>query len=140
MTSWAIVEYFLRPKPAYFTIKRELASFSVGMTRKEHKKFNDARTAVNFTIRTEIQVWGTNSTLEPLNATLEIAAFDLESDWTNKQEFKVTLAANASTELWTGDLPGQPVRTKASEVPRTIIISARLLSNDGRVLARYANW
>jgi len=140
VTSWAIADYFLRPKPAYFSIKRELAPLVVGMTRKEHKDFADARTATNFTIRTEIQLWGANSTLEPVRVTLEIAVFDLHSDWTEKHTHKVELPPNASTELWTGPLPGQAVRTKASEVPRTLVVSARLLSEDGRVLARYANW
>jgi len=37
-------------------------------------------------------------------------------------------------------LPGQPTRTKASEVPRVIVVLARLLDDDGIVLARCSNW
>ncbi|TFK55470.1 glycoside hydrolase family 2 protein [Heliocybe sulcata] len=139
VTSWAIVDYFLRPKPAYFTIARELRPFTVGMTRKEVKTFANERSAAFFTIETVLEVWGTNSTLSEKKATLEVTAFDLHSDWTETWSKEVILAANSSTELYKGELPGQPKRTKVSEVPKTIIISARLLDN-GTVLGRYSNW
>ncbi|KAI0089166.1 glycoside hydrolase family 2 protein [Irpex rosettiformis] len=141
VTSWAIVDYFLRPKPAYFTIKRELRPFTVGMTRKEKKTFPDELSAASFIIETVLNVWGTNSTLQEKQATLEVAAFDLHSEWTEKWTKDVVLAPNAATELYSGELPGQPKRTKGSEVPKTIIVSARLLDvNSGAVLGRYSNW
>ena len=140
MTSWAIVDYFLRPKPAYFAIKRELRPFTVGMTRKEKKTFADDLTAAFFTIENVLEIWGTNSTLVEKTATLEVIAFDLHSDWRQKFIQAVTLAPNSSTELYVGELPGQPTRTKLSEVPMTIVVSARLLDGSGTVLARYSNW
>ncbi|KAF4620078.1 hypothetical protein D9613_005220 [Agrocybe pediades] len=139
VTSWAIVDYFLRPKPAYFTIARELRPFTVGMTRKDKQMFADDRSAADFTIETMLEIWGTNSTLEDKKVTLEVTSFDLESDWTDKWSKEVVLAANASTELFKGKVPGQPDRKKLSDVPKTIVVSARLL--DGQtVLGRYANW
>ena len=139
VTSWAIVDYFLRPKPAFYTVARELRPFTVGMTRKEKKTFVDDRSAANFTIETILEIWGTNSTLSDKEVTLEVTSFDLESDWTDKWNKKVNLNANASTELFSGKLPGQPDREKASDLPRVIIVSARLL--DGQtVLGRYSNW
>ena len=73
--------------------------------------------------------------------TLVIEAFDLhDKTFSWKEEHKVTLGANRSTELWQGRVPGQEIRTKLSQAPRTIIISARILSQYGKVLARYANW
>ena len=140
MTSWAIVDYFLRPKPAYFTIARELRTHTVGMTRKDVKTFPDELSAATFEIRTQLAVWGTNSTLAPTRATLEVTVYDLDTAWTDRFEQPVELAPNAATELWAGDLPGQPVRTKASEVPKTIVVQARLLDGKGAVLARYSNW
>ncbi|CAL1701079.1 unnamed protein product [Somion occarium] len=140
VTSWAIVDYFLRPKPAYFTIKRELKPFTVGMTRKEKKTFPDELSAAVFTIETVLEVWGTNSTLSEKQATLEVTSFDLHSDWTDTWTKNIVLAPNSSTELFKGDLPGQPKRTKLSEIPKTIIVSARLLDKSGKVLGRYSNW
>ena len=52
----------------------------------------------------------------------------------------VVLAPNASTELWRGAVPGQPVRTRESQVPEPIVVSARLLDADGVVLGRCSNW
>ncbi|KAL4075886.1 glycoside hydrolase family 2 protein [Scleroderma citrinum] len=140
VTSWAIVDYFLRPKPAYFAIARELKPFTVGMTRKEEKTYTDEMSAASFTIETILEVWGTNSSLTVKKAKLELSLFELDSSWSDKYTMNVVLAPNSSTELFFGQLPGQPVRTKLNEVPRTIIASACLLDDTGCILSRSSNW
>ena len=141
MTSWSIVDYFLRPKPAYFAIARELRPYTVGMTRKDHKKYANERTSAHFTITSQLEIWGTNGTLAKKHAILQVTSFDLERpEWSDRWEMDVTLAPNASTELWKGHVPGQRARTRESEVPKTIIVSARLLDEDGAILGRYSNW
>jgi len=143
VTSWAIVDHFLRPKPAYFTIARELRPFTVGMARTAKKTFRDDRSAAFFTIEHTLEIWGTNSTLDDREVYLDVVAFDLgDGDWrggVDKQ--KVVLKRNSATELFKGPLPGQPTRTKESEVPKPIVVSARLLDvESGEVLGRYSNW
>lgn len=141
MTSWSIIDYFLRPKPAYFAIARELRPYTVGITRKDYKEYANERTLAHFTITSKLEIWGTNSTLEMKRATLQGTSFDLERpDWSDQWERNVTLAHNASTELWRGKVPGQPVRTRESQVPKAIVVSARLLDEDGTILGRYSNW
>jgi beta-mannosidase len=141
VTSWSIVDYFLRPKPAYFAIARELRLYTVGMTRKDVKEYADERTLAHFTITSQLEIWGINGTLEKKHATLQVTSFDLERPgWSKRWEMGVTLAPNSSTELWKGLVPGQPVRTRESQVPKTIIVSARLLGEDRVVLGRYSNW
>lgn len=110
------------------------------MTRKEHQTFNDDRTAAFFKIETILEIWGTNSTLGEKKAKLELTAFDLHSNWKESWSKEVVLASNSSTELYKGAAPGLPVRTKKSEVPRTIILSARLLGDNDEVLGRCSNW
>ena len=139
MTSWAIVDYFLRPKPAFFAVARELRPFTVGMTRKDKQRFANDRSAADFSIEAILEIWGTNSTLSDKKVTLEVTSFDLESDWTDKWEKEVVLAANSSTELFKGAVAGQPVRTKLSDLAKAIIISARILDGE-TVLGRYSNW
>jgi beta-mannosidase len=139
-TSWAIVDYFLRPKPAYFAIARELRPYTVGMTRKEEKNFKDDCSTAFFTIDTILEIWGTNSSLSDKTATLDVSSFDLESDWSDRWSKEVKLLPNSSTELFKGHLPGQPTRTRDSEVRNVIVVSARLLDETGAVLARYSNW
>ncbi len=109
------------------------------MTRKDKKTFSDDRSAADFTIETLLEIWATNSTLADKKVTLEITSFDLESDWTDQWTKEVVLAANSSTELFKGDVPGQPIRTKMSDVPKVIVISARVLDSQ-TVLGRYSNW
>ncbi|KAJ6599110.1 glycoside hydrolase family 2 protein [Mycena vulgaris] len=141
VTSWSIVDYFLRPKPAYFTIARELRPFTVGMTRKETQTFPNELSSAQFTIETTLEIWGANSTLSDKKATLEVTSFDLHSDcWRDKWSEEIVLKANSSTELHKGVLPGQSIRTKNSQTPKAIIVSARLLGDNGEVLARYSNW
>ncbi|KAH9999898.1 beta-mannosidase [Russula vinacea] len=141
VTSWSIIDYFLRPKPAYFAIARELRPYTVGITRKEYKEYANERTLAHFTITSQLEIWGTNSALEPRRATLQVTSFDLErADWSDQWEINVILAPNASTELWRGKVPGQPVRTRESQAPKAIIVSARLLDKNGTILARYSNW
>jgi len=110
------------------------------MTRKEKKTFRDDRSVAFFTVHTTLEIWGTNSTLLEKKVTLEVISFDLDSDWRGRWSKKVTLAANSSTELFTGALSGQPTRTKDSQVPKAIVVSARILDDDNSVLARYSNW
>lgn len=140
VTSWAIVDYFLRPKPAYFTIARELRPFTVGMTRKDHQEFANERSAAEFSIQTKLEIWGTNRTLTEKRALLEVTSFDLHSDWRDKWSKEVLLFPNSSTELHKGNLAGQPTRRKKSEIPKVIIVSARLLDDNGDVLGRHSNW
>ena len=143
VTSWAIVDCFLRPKPAYFAIARELRLFTVGMTRTSKKTFRDDRSAAFFTIEYTLEIWGTNSTLDDKEVYLDVVAFDLEhEDWRGGVEKrKVVLKSNSATELFKGPFPGQPTKTKESEVPKPIVVSARLLDvESGDVLGRYSNW
>lgn len=139
-TSWAIADYFLRPKPAFYTIARELRPFTVGMTRKEITTYANDLSAASLTIDTLLEIWGTNSTLVEKTLTLQVTSFDLDSDWTESWSKEVVLAPNSATELFKGDLPGQPQRKSQSQVPKAIIVSARLLDEQGQVLGRYSNW
>ena len=109
------------------------------MARKEKRTFKDDRSAAFFTIDTLLEIWGTNSSLSEKMVVLEVTSFDLESDWTDKWSKEVKLSPNSSTELFKDQLPGQPTRTKDSEV-KVIIVSARLLDETGAVLARCSNW
>lgn len=56
MTSWAVVDYFLRPKPAFFSIKRELSPVTVGLKRREDQTFADADTAAHFTLVQQMEI------------------------------------------------------------------------------------
>lgn len=83
VTSWAIADYALRPKPAYYVLRRQLAPVSLNMDRAG--------------------VWAVNGTLGPIAAELELAAYDLAGGRRDLGRRAVTLGPNRATEL--GDLP-----------------------------------
>ena len=92
--------------------------------------------------RPQVQLWACNSTLQPKKVKVELHAFDLDGGEVanSRQSFNITLAPNASTEIWAGDVPGQAVRTTLAQVPKPIVLQARLLNDNGSILARYSNW
>lgn len=80
--------------------------------------------------------------MESVKATLEVRSFDVEGGGklVDTQTLDATLAPNSSTELWKGNLPGEGKRTRDSDPHNAIVVQARLLDANGKVLARYSNW
>ncbi|KAJ7039370.1 glycoside hydrolase superfamily [Mycena alexandri] len=157
VTSWAIADYFLRPKPVYFTIKRQLETYSVGIMRTVIKnRANDRPPQYyeygNFqSYGATLEIWGTNSSLAPRAATLELHCVDLKSSWTHTETHAVTLLPNQATELLAIPCPGPPQDVAATPPTgdaqftstHSVVVGARLLNGDGetkKVLARYADW
>ncbi|KAH6695104.1 family 2 glycosyl hydrolase [Plectosphaerella plurivora] len=138
VTSWSICDYYLRPKHAYYTVKREMAPISLGVTRREHKHPKDKHTRVNIETQSKIEIWGSNLQLEDVTGDLVVRAFDVETgevtyDETVEKAF--LLPKNQSTEMAAFDVP---VKEKGREV-RTIV-AAYLVDAEGKQLARYINW
>ncbi|KDQ11978.1 glycoside hydrolase family 2 protein [Botryobasidium botryosum FD-172 SS1] len=154
VTSWAIADYFLRPKPAYFAIARELRPVTVGILRLvEKNRVNDRpRQFYEFGAfqarEASVEIWGTNSTLAAQEAILELLCSDLESPWRYSEEHKITLLPNQSVEILSIPCPHPPQPPQSSEdadPPATsshsVVISARLIDPyTKRVLARATDW
>ncbi|KAK0731866.1 glycoside hydrolase family 2 protein [Lasiosphaeris hirsuta] len=138
VTSWSIVDFYLRPKMAYFTVKREMAPVSVGITRREHRHPKDKYTRAFVDVRSQIEVWGSNLTLDDLTVDVVLRAWDVE---TGEQTYEKTqpatsLPENRSTEVAAFDVP---VKTPGKgEENRTVV--AAYLVRDGEQIARYVNW
>lgn len=168
VTSWSICDYYLRPKHAYYTVKREMAPLSVGITRREHhhkdpnQNPENKYSRVGGTTQTQVEIWGSNLTLEDLEVDCLVRAWDVETGEETYAEVVrqgITLPGNQSTEVIAMDVP---VRNKGDE-GRTVV-AAYLLSSlssssspseenpkdkDGAVTqtqmgktqrARYVNW
>lgn len=144
VTSWALVDYYLRPKHAYYTVKREMAPLSVGMTRQEHRHPADKYTRVNVEVKTVIEVWGSNLTLEDVTGVdCILKAWDVE---TGEETFSaivaknIVLPENRSTEILARDVPVQH-QGQGGET-RTVVAAYIVSNRDGekKQLARYVNW
>jgi beta-mannosidase len=111
-TSWAVVDHFLVPKPAYYTIKRAMLPIAIGVQRKYkswamrpadrlwqrdtghidmHKLWTNA----------EFDVWVVNSGLHELQGEVIIKCFSIKSGARIRLISKrdVLIAANGTTEV-----------------------------------------
>lgn len=114
VTSWAIVDYELRAKPAYYRIRRELAPLALGLVHTP----------------AGAEVWAVNATPEPVEAELLLQVLPLEGGAPLREERRAArLPAQQASEL--GALALEP------EAGR--LVSARLLC-DGEELARALLW
>lgn len=139
VTSWAICDYYLRPKHAYYTVKREMAPISIGMTRREHTHAKDKYTRVHVETEVKIEIWGSNLGLEDLTVDCIVKAWDVE---TGRETYSQTVApkhflpANASTEIISMNVP--VTKKNTGEEGRTVV--AAYLYQEGKQIARYVNW
>ncbi|CAE6466616.1 unnamed protein product [Rhizoctonia solani] len=156
VSSWAIVDYFLRPKPAYYTIAREMLPFTVGIKRtvKQNRETDRPSQFYEFgafqSVGALIDVWGANSTLIEKRGLVKLSCVDLASDWKDIEEHIVTLLPNQATEILAIPCPcpphTQPIPGPEDDVdplPTTshsVIVSAVLLDESGQVLSRYVDW
>ncbi|PVG02964.1 glycoside hydrolase [Serendipita vermifera] len=152
VTSWSIVDYYLRPKPAYYTIARELQEFTVCIQREVSKnRVNDRpRPFYEFgafqSVDATLDVWATNGTLLPQDVSLEIRAFDLESEWTYESSQNAHLAPNSSTELaHSMSCPHKYMHQSAAHalVPTpsySVVVAAILRDAHGQVLSQHVDW
>jgi beta-mannosidase len=113
VTSWAIIDYALRCKPAYYTIRRELAPLALGLARQG----------------SDAELWAVNATEQPVTAVLHLSAWKLDGTQTAVAQRSVTLDPNRATELGLAELP----------LDETTVLAARL-SVDDAVVARAALW
>ncbi|RFU26116.1 hypothetical protein B7463_g10222, partial [Scytalidium lignicola] len=131
--SWSLADYKVRPKPAYFSIKRSLAPIIVCVNRVEVEvsrpdEFTEARV-----VREErLQVWGSNftTTNEAYELVLQkISISTGEIVWEKK--IAVDLTENRSTELF--------VQKIDEDESRTVVVSAKLIRG-GEVVSRFLDW
>lgn len=114
VTSWAIVDYARQPKPAFYTIRRELADQTIGFARTD-----DCKAAV----------WLTNRCTHPVKAVLELTTWTLDGQQVEQHSREVQLEANGATEL--GEV--------AVCFSKDYILAGRLLA-DNKVIARATIW
>ncbi len=113
VTSWAVADYELRPKAAYYAVKRELAPLTVGLAPSVGGA----------------AVWAVNSTSASVGASLQLSAWTLGGAPAAGEERTVRLEALRATELG----------TFGANADEPVVLAARLLV-DGQVVARAALW
>lgn len=138
-TSWSIADYHLRPKLAYFAVKRELAAVTISIARTTHRHPRDRYTRVDVDVQTQIEIWASNLTLADLTVDCVVRAWDVESGeetYSQTAAAALALAGNRSTEVAALDVP---VRKQKSGEEDRIVVAAYLM-RDGKQIARHVNW
>ncbi|EKD14762.1 uncharacterized protein L3040_007356 [Drepanopeziza brunnea f. sp. 'multigermtubi'] len=148
-TSWSVADFFLRPKLAYFAVKREMAPVTLGVKRSvshplaprdDEKKTTTTETR---TTSTQLEIWATNLTLATITADLVLKAFNVV---TGVETFSRTIAsalslpANRSTEIDALDVPVPVPGDEDRTVVAAYLFSTGPGPGAGEKLARCVNW
>jgi beta-mannosidase len=113
VTSWSLVDYYLRPKPAYYRVRRALAPLALILTAEGQG----------------VTCWASNHALEALEATLTLNCWSLDGELLDQTRQVVQIGANQATQL--------VARAAPSAVP---CVWAARLQQDQRVIARAARF
>lgn len=155
--SWSIVDHFRRPKLAYFAVKREMESFTIGMKRTIRTIPADKYTRAYVRTVHELEIWVCNLTLEckTVDVRLKSAVFRTggsftKADKTSKHQRAIvdsksltlstasSLLPNRSTEIGKYTIPSSP--ENPDQESQTIIQATILDDSDHNIIARAINW
>jgi len=81
--SWSVVDYFLRPKPAYYEVKRTFQPVLISLVEKEGW----------------IEVWVCNDTLKELEGKLQLKSMSFEGQTLWTEEEHISIPANQSVKV-----------------------------------------
>ncbi len=110
--SWGIVDYALRPKAAYYGVRRELAPFVVGLVPTTHD---------------HAELWAVNGVMTPIDAIVEVCTWTLDGTLVAEEHHVVTLLANQGTEIGHIQRVGEHILSTC-------------IQKDGVTIARTALW
>lgn len=140
VTSWAIIDFYHRPKLAYYAIKRECQPLMLGIYRTETRLRQPGEPDLekqaplhDYSPREyTIDVWGVNSTLQDFSGTLEVELYHCETGElvSNLEKSKITLAPNQTTELV----------TKSKIDSNKLVVHAKLVDSAGKLVSNTSDW
>jgi beta-mannosidase len=131
VTSWAIIDYFLRKKPAYYAMSRVLTPIAVGVRRKHHDwSVCHARPAK--TLPWELWVSSSRTTDAVIDIELRFVSIATGKDIKKKiSKSKILVGANGSTDVAEG------VIDNVNEEPH--VLAAKIWI-DGVCVSRDMDW
>ncbi|PGH31200.1 beta-mannosidase [[Emmonsia] crescens] len=144
VTSWAIVDYHLRPKHAFYAVKRELAPITIGLKRTSHTEYADKYTNAFYKTTHKIEMWASNLTVEARRVCVMFKAWDVvtgRETYSKKLHDRFVLEENRSVEITEFEVPveGKEGESKDGEEANRTVVAAYLIEN-GKQVARYVNW
>ncbi|CDK29252.1 unnamed protein product [Kuraishia capsulata CBS 1993] len=140
IASWSVVDFYKRPKLAFYAVRRESSTFGLGLYRNEIKKIAEEALPVSAdgpphdytNAEYKVDIWGVNSGLTDQLATLLVDVYEVTSGKLIKslEPKLVTLLANQTSEFVTGlDIPNDV----------DAVVYAQVVV-DGKPIATGADW
>ena len=151
--SWSIVDHYLRPKLAYYAVKREMEPLTIGMKRIVHEIPEDKYTRAYVKIVHELELWVCNLSLEECTTIVKIKSYTFSGEASSKNERRkqdvtdiatvesqkpVTILSNRSTELKKFHVPVS--RENSGEAAQTVVYATLLNPHNNTIIARAFNW
>lgn len=131
VTSWAIIDYFLRKKPAYYAMRRVLAPVAIAVKRAHHDwSVVHARPAPT----SDFECWIASFKPHPITATVEIRFVSIATGKEIKDAIvknDIQIVANGTTDVLKG------VINNEKEEPH--VLAARVWV-DGELVSRDVDW
>jgi beta-mannosidase len=131
VTSWSIVDYFLRKKPAYYAMRRVLAPIAVAVKRA-HFDWSVVHARVPET--SDYEVWVASQRQTDISATVELRFISIESGKDIKDKVvkeNINLVQNGTTDVLSGTIDNR------NEEPHVLAVRIWI---DGIVVSRDVDW
>ncbi|KAL3459076.1 glycoside hydrolase superfamily [Aspergillus heterothallicus] len=132
--SWAVVDYYLIKKPAFYAIARASQPLAIGVSRTYHEWVSGhARPPKT----SRFDVWVASSRLDSVTATVEIRYISIATGKDVRPALtfhNLEITPNATTEICT-----EPLDYTQSPYTEPIVISATLAVND-KYISRDIDW
>jgi len=131
--SWAIVDYYLRPKPAYYAVARTLKPLAIGVQR-EHRDWSV--THAEPPKISKYSLWIASSLLKDVSGKVELRFISVQTGLEVRERKvwdDVRIQANGTTEIILDNIIDHTV------YPEAHVLAARLwVDND--IIARDVDW
>ena len=128
VTSWSIVDYFLRKKPSYYAMARVLAPIAVGVQRAHHDwSVCHARPAKT----SDFELWVVTNSEVKGSATVELRFISVATGKDIKEKVvhkDVKLVANGTTDIYKGTIDN--IKEESHVLAARIFIDAKLVARD----------
>ncbi|EDK41579.2 hypothetical protein PGUG_05677 [Meyerozyma guilliermondii ATCC 6260] len=141
VASWALVDYYRRPKLAFYSVKRESRTVGVGMYRTEEKHTPEQAKAVSEAgpphdyskADLYVDIWGVNSSVVDIPAILKVDIYNVTSGEKvdSLDDRAIVLKQNQTTEL---------VSRHFLKYDFPVVVYSRFVSEDGSVIGSAADW
>lgn len=135
--SWSIVDYYLRPKLAYYTIKRELANLTINIRRVVEEVPADESSCAGSKKIHKLQIFGTNLSLQSRECYWYTQSWDIitgEIKTYHEHEDRIRLPGNQSTEITEAEIGDSEIAA------RTVFAAYLIDTSDCSIQRRAINW